>query len=206
MGARNRLQRILVWTAGYGFGAYFNRRHSPKCEGFSNMINLNATSRPPFTRPFSRLVSRLPQPESAVFAKVLNAVLRRDLPQDVYLQLIGRRVEIAVSDWGVRFRVGVTSERFTPLPRNAAVDLSITATARDFALLASGDEDGDTLYFDRRVVVEGDTELALLIKNTLDALPAPKTRNLIRVLHRGVDRLTALRARCTKSVGGARSS
>ena len=159
------------------------------------MINLNAAPRPPFTRPFSRLVSRLPHPGSAVFAKVLNAILRRDLPQDVYLQLIGRHVEIAVSDWGVRFRVGVSSERFTSLPQNAVADLSITATARDFALLASGDEDADTLYFDRRVVVEGDTELALLIKNTLDALPAPKTRKLIRVLHRGMDRLTALRIR-----------
>ena len=159
------------------------------------MINLNAASRPPFIRPFSRLVSRLPRPGSAVFAKLLNAVLRRDLPQDVYLQLIGRHVEIAVSDWGLRFRVGVSSERFTSLPQNAVVDLSITATARDFALLASGDEDADTLYFDRRVVVEGDTELALLIKNTLDALPAPKTRKLIRVLHRGMDRLTAIRIR-----------
>jgi len=86
-------------------------------------------------------------------------VLRRDLPQDVYLQLIGRQIEIAVSDWGVRFRFGVNSGRFTPLAQNAAVDLSITATARDFALLASGDEDADTLYFDRRVLVEGDTEL-----------------------------------------------
>ena len=54
----------------------------------------------------------------------------------------------------------------------------------------------DTFCFQQfSVVVEGDTELALLIKNTLDALPAPKTRKLIRVLHRGMDRLTALRIR-----------
>lgn len=130
-----------------------------------------------------------------MFAAGLNVVLRRDLPPDVYLQLIGRHVEIAVSDWGVGFRFGVTPDRFAPLPRKAAIDLSITATARDFALLASGDEDADTLYFDRRVVVEGDTELALLIKNTLDALPAAKTRKLIRVLHRGMDRLRSIRVR-----------
>ena len=205
MGTRNRLQRILVWTAGHGIDHCCGPRHSTEYEDISNMINVNTAPQPPLTRPFSRLVSRLPHPGSAVFAKVLNAILRRDLPQDVYLQLIGRHVEISVSDWGVRFRVGVSSERFTPLPHNAVADLSVTATARDFALLASGDEDGDTLYFDRRVVVEGDTELALLIKNTLDALPAPKTRKLIRVLHRGMDRLTALRARRT-IVGRARSS
>ena len=161
-------------------------------------MNHNASlpphSLPPFTRPFSRLVNRLPRPGSAVFAAGLNLVLRRDLPHDVYLQLIGRRVEIVVSDWGVRFRFGVSSERFTPLAQSAAIDLSITASARDFALLASGDEDADTLYFDRRVVVEGDTELALLIKNTLDALPAPKMRKCIRALHCWMDRVRSIRA------------
>jgi predicted lipid carrier protein YhbT len=150
---------------------------------------------PPLTRPLSRLASRLPHPGSAAFAAGLNVVLRRDLPPDVYLQLIGRHVEIAVSDWGMRFRFGVTPCRFAPLGQGAAIDLSITATARDFALLASGDEDADTLYFDRRVVVEGDTELALLIKNTLDALAAPKTRKLIRALHRGMGQLRVFRAR-----------
>ena len=114
---------------------------------------------PPLTRPFSRLVSRLPHPGSVVFAAMLNVSLRRDLPRDVYLLLTGRRVEIAVSDWGVRFRIGVTPGRFVPLAASAVIDLSITATARDFGLLASGEEDADTLYFDRRVVVEGDTEL-----------------------------------------------
>lgn len=149
---------------------------------------------PPITRPVSRLLSRLPHPGSAVFASVLNVALRRDLPQDVYLQLIGRHVEIAVSDWGTCFRFGATPVRFSPLGQSATIDLSITATARDFALLASGEEDPDTLYFDRRVVVEGDTELALLIKNSLDALPAPTLRRLIRALHRGMDRIRSFRA------------
>ena len=150
---------------------------------------------PPLTRPFSRLGSRLPHPGSAVFAAMLNMSLRRDLPQDVYTLLIGRRVEIILSDWAMRFRFSVSPDRFVPLPSSAIIDLSITASARDFGLLASGEEDADTLYFDRRVVVEGDTELALLIKNTLDALPAPKMRKFIRVMHRGMDRLRAIRVK-----------
>jgi predicted lipid carrier protein YhbT len=130
-----------------------------------------------------------------MFAAGLNAVLRRDLPADVFSRLVGRHVEIAVSDWGLRLRFSVNPQRFSPLGQGAAVDLSITASARDFALLACGDEDADTLYFDRRVVVEGDTELALLIKNTLDALPAVKARKIIRVLHRGMDRVRSFRSR-----------
>lgn len=163
------------------------------------MKNEDALLRP-FRRSLGRLVSRLPHPGSAVFAAMLNISLRRDLPLDVYVLLTGRRVEIVLSDWGMRFRFSVGPERFVPLPRSAIIDLSITATARDFGLLASGDEDADTLYFDRRVVVEGDTELALLIKNTLDALPAPKMRKFIHVLHRGMDQLRSFRVRRNNGV------
>ncbi len=150
---------------------------------------------PPLTRPISRFLSQLPHPGSVFFANVLTIALRRELPQDVYGQLIGRSTEIVVSDWRARFRFVVTPDRFAPLGPFADIDLSITATARDFALLATGDEDADTLYFDRRLVVEGDTELSLLIKNTLDALPLSKMRNLVRVLHRGMSRIRALRSR-----------
>lgn len=58
---------------------------------------------------------------------------------------------------GICFRFGVNSNRFKPLPHNAVIDLSIKAIACYFALLAPGTEDADRLYFDRRVVVEGDT-------------------------------------------------
>jgi predicted lipid carrier protein YhbT len=154
-----------------------------------------------FLRPFSMLANRLPHPGSAAFAAGLNVVLRRDLPDDVYQQLIGRHVEIAVADWGVRFRFAVTASRFIPLGQGAAIDLCITATARDFALLASGEEDADTLYFEQRAVVEGDTELALLIKNTLDALPAKRIRKVLRGLHRCMDRMRAFKTRRMHTAG-----
>lgn len=58
--------------------------------------------------------------------------------------------------------------------------MAIAASARDFMLLARRLEDPDTLFFSRRLVMEGDTELGLLVKNTLDALDLaaldPRTR------------------------------
>ena len=168
------------------------------------MMNASARRLPPLTRPLSRLLGRLPHPGSAALATLLNLALRRELPADAYLQMVGRRVEIAVMDWGMRLRFRVMPDRFSPLGQGATMDLSITATARDFALLASGEEDPDTLYFDRRVVVEGDTELALLIKNTLDALAAPKMRKLIRIMHRGMDRLRSFQAQRAFAAGPAR--
>jgi predicted lipid carrier protein YhbT len=58
--------------------------------------------------------------------------------------------------------------------------LRFRASARDFALIAAREEDADTLFFNRRLVVEGDTETALLVKNTLDGIEAPRTRALLR--------------------------
>ena len=53
------------------------------------------------------------------------------------------------------------------------MDLTIAASAHDFLLLAKRREDPDTLFFCRRLLMEGDTELGLLIKNALDAIDFP---------------------------------
>jgi hypothetical protein len=36
--------------------------------------------------------------------------------------------------------------------------------------LARGQSDADRLFFERRLVIEGDTEYGLILKNTLDAI------------------------------------
>ena len=41
---------------------------------------------------------------------------------------------------------------------------------RDYLALALREEDADTLCFARRLLMDGDTELGLLVKNTLDAV------------------------------------
>ena len=52
-------------------------------------------------------------------------------------------------------------------------DLTISASAYDFVLLARRQEDPDSLFFSRRLAMEGDTELGLLVKNTIDAIELP---------------------------------
>ncbi|HEY4997594.1 MAG TPA: SCP2 sterol-binding domain-containing protein, partial [Usitatibacter sp.] len=123
-------------------------------------------------------------PGSAALAAALNVCLRPALSADVRERLRGKRVEIAVTDWGMRLFFKSTAAGFVPLLGLAESDLRILATAHDFGALAAGEEDADTLYFNRRLVVEGDTELALLVKNTLDALEEVKARQVVRRLHR----------------------
>ena len=117
------------------------------------------------------LLGRLPAyPGSCLFAAGLNLAVAPQLPADVRAALDGRLVSIRVLDMGMRFAVRWQKGRFAPQRGSATADLAIGASARDFLLLAQRREDPDTLFFGRRLSMEGDTELGLLVKNTLDAL------------------------------------
>lgn len=122
-------------------------------------------------------------PGSAALVAMLDVALWRRLPPDVREKLLGRRVEIAVTDWNLSFSFTARRWGFVPRPPVAEPDLRIAATAHDFGAIAAGEEDSDTLYFSRRLIVEGDTELALMVKNTMDALDASRGRAFARRVH-----------------------
>jgi O2-independent ubiquinone biosynthesis accessory factor UbiT len=126
---------------------------------------------PPFV---AAVLRRLPSwPPSFALATALNKFLAPQLPQDVRRQLAQRRLRIEVRDAGLTLDFTWTGERFAALPKQTAADLTIAATAPDFMRLARREEDPDTLFFSRRLSMQGDTELGLLVKNTLDALELP---------------------------------
>ena len=66
-------------------------------------------------------------------------------------------------------------------------DLSISGSVHAFLLLATRREDTDTLFFQRRLRTEGDTELGLAVKNFLDGLE-PERYWLTRQLEHGLQR------------------
>lgn len=85
-----------------------------------------------------------------------------------------------------RWRSGATADVLAPLglggeilevrverkPRRNHADGAavMRASLADYAALALRREDPDTLFFTRRLVIEGDTALGLELKNALDAL------------------------------------
>ena len=48
-------------------------------------------------------------------------------------------------------------------------DVTLTASLADYWLIARRQEDPDTLFFQRRLSITGDTELGLTLKNLMDA-------------------------------------
>lgn len=124
--------------------------------------------------PVGALLARLPAyPGSALLAGLLNRLLRPHLPADVLAILANRGLRIAVRDARLQFDFSCVSSRFVARPAGQVSDLTISASAHDFLRLAQRQEDPDTLFFSRRLSMQGDTELGLVVKNALDALEAP---------------------------------
>lgn len=125
----------------------------------------------PLHRRVSALVERLPSaPPSALAALVLDRALLPRLPADAHAALQGRVVALQVTDFGLRVHLRLQGQRFHAAGDRAAPDVRVRATALGFIKLARGDEDPDRLFFERELVIDGDTELGLVLKNALDAI------------------------------------
>jgi predicted lipid carrier protein YhbT len=128
----------------------------------------------PCPPPVASVLERLPPyPAALVLTTGLNAVLAGRIPADVARLLEGRKLRLHVRDARVLLDFTWRGRRFQPLSRQHAPDLTVSASGPDFLLLAQRGEDPDTLFFSRRLSLEGDTELGLVVKNTLDALELP---------------------------------
>jgi predicted lipid carrier protein YhbT len=94
--------------------------------------------------------------------------------RDALEPLRGKAVCLEASDLGTRVRVAYDGSRFRSYGGSAPADLTIRSSASGFLALALRREDPDTLFFTRRLVMTGDTELGLVVKNLLDAIDWPR--------------------------------
>lgn len=143
---------------------------------------------PSFTLPsfIARVGNRLPQwPHAVALTTGLNAIVKMKLlPDDSLALLEGKNVLIDVLDTGGRaaftFRDGLFRPVFTA-PETP--DLAFRANLSAFLQLAARQEDPDTLFFNRTLSIEGDTELGLIVKNMLDAMEWPKFAGRLAFRH-----------------------
>jgi predicted lipid carrier protein YhbT len=129
---------------------------------------------------------KLPQwPHAVALTAALNAAIKMQLlPQDSLDLLEGRSFLVDVVDTGGQacfsYRHGFFRPLFAPAraPDLAAFDLTFRANLSAFLQLVARQEDPDTLFFNRELSIEGDTELGLVVKNMLDAIDWPKLPRL----------------------------
>ncbi|MGS0639771.1 ubiquinone anaerobic biosynthesis accessory factor UbiT, partial [Citrobacter sp. VF227] len=66
--------------------------------------------------------------------------------------------------------------------QNADADASFSADASDLLMIAARKQDPDPLFFHRRLVIEGDTDLGLYVKNLMDAIELEQMPKALRIM------------------------
>lgn len=89
-----------------------------------------------------------------------------------------RWLKVDVRDLDLCWYISYQNEQLVVSEHVEQEDVSFSGECNDLVLIAARKEDPDTLFFQRRLRIEGDTELGLEVKNLmdsidLDSLPAP---------------------------------
>ena len=116
-----------------------------------------------------------------VLEQVLSWQFRQALADGELDFLEGRWLSIHVRDIGLLWYTSVINGRLVASPE-AEADVSFSADASDLLMIAARKQDPDTLFFQRRLVIEGDTELGLYVKNLMDAIELEQMPKALRIM------------------------
>jgi predicted lipid carrier protein YhbT len=125
-------------------------------------------------KPLSILLRSLPDSvHSELLSRLFNHLLRGQYVVDQLHDLDGKRLAIRIKDTRNELLFRIQGNQLKRQPKSTgtqAWDVRISGTLHDFWQLASRSEDPDTLFFHRRLAIEGETEAGLYLKNLLDGM------------------------------------
>ncbi|WP_324859467.1 ubiquinone anaerobic biosynthesis accessory factor UbiT [Dyella sp.] len=144
----------------------------------------------------SRVVPRRLQ--HATLEKAMARVLGSALRDGSLDFMHGRRLGVEMTDLGLCWVVAREGEVLRVVEDEP--EAIVRGSATDLLLLAGRLEDADTLFFQRALVLTGDTELGLMARNALERMPWESVPLGLRILlHRGAG--VAQRARAVHRAG-----
>jgi predicted lipid carrier protein YhbT/chorismate mutase len=173
-------------------------------------IDMDANDRAP--APHARWLRLLPPParwapllralpstlRQRALERALGRALAGPLQAGALEFLRGRHLGIEVTDLGLRWVLSFDGSALHVVDERVdghAAEACVRGSATDLLLLAGRLEDADTLFFQRRLEVTGDTELGLTARNLLDRLPWESIPLALRIgMNRGARLARAARA------------
>ncbi|UUM31056.1 ubiquinone anaerobic biosynthesis accessory factor UbiT [Vibrio japonicus] len=108
----------------------------------------------------------------------LKLAFKEALEEGDFEFLEGKWLKVSVSDIELSWCISYEDKRLIVADTPVQEDVAFSGNLNDLVLIAGRKEDPDTLFFQRRLTIEGDTELGLEVKNLmdsidLDSLPKP---------------------------------
>lgn len=123
-----------------------------------------------------RLAHKLPRPvQQQLVARLLQQVLEEAIEDGDLECLEGNWLEVHVTDANSSWYFSLQQDKLQvhtqePLNFQVVTNSRIAGGSSDLLRMLSRQQDPDTLFFQRRLELSGDTELGLEVRNVLDAV------------------------------------
>jgi O2-independent ubiquinone biosynthesis accessory factor UbiT len=126
------------------------------------------------TKNLPKVIKQLPEPpfflQKKLGEKLLKTLMAEQIEMGEFDFLQDKWLKLCVNDMGLAFFLTFQENKLQLSNQITEADVSFSGDSKEFILLASRTEDPDTLFFQRRLSIEGDTELGLYIKNSIDGI------------------------------------
>lgn len=121
--------------------------------------------------------------QRVLLENALNTLLASSIEDEELDFLIDKWLKVCISDLNLAWCMTLQQNRIVVADANQSHDVLFQGQLNDLILIAGRKEDADTLFFQRRLKIEGDTELGLEVKNLLDGfdmtlLPKPALQGI----------------------------
>lgn len=108
--------------------------------------------------------------QQSLLESLLAQVFREAIADGDFAFLAGKWLKVEVSDLGLSWFISEQEGKLVVARQRERADVSFCGSSQDLILIAGRKEDPDSLFFQRRLKIEGDTELGLEVKNLMDSL------------------------------------
>lgn len=145
---------------------------------------IKADSILPILRPAMRTTHQLTPHglQRKLITKLLNFVFSQPLDDGDFDCLKGRRIGIDLVDIQVRLVISLNAEDKLCAEETYEAETWIRGELLSFHSLMQQKEDPDSLFFQRKLLIEGDTELGVTIKNILDSIDWEELPHSVKML------------------------
>ena len=101
---------------------------------------------------------------------LMEQALKEPLADGNFEFLKGKWLRVEILDAGLCWHFTYGEDGRLAISEKQKADATISGNLKEFLQLTARTEDPDTLFFQRRLQIEGDTELSLEVKNLLDGV------------------------------------
>jgi Putative lipid carrier protein len=119
--------------------------------------------------------------KKAALVFILQRIFKEALSDGDFDFLESRFLKVSVDDLQLSCFISLQQGKLLVQEHCDVCDVSFAAGLNDLILIAGRKEDPDSLFFQRRLRIEGDTELGLEVKNLIDSLDLDELPKIIRL-------------------------